>query len=69
MNASERRALMILADCSTGATGPALQSRGVSEATLTALVSRGLVVSHLRTFANPPGLRVMHYWSRPGTTQ
>jgi hypothetical protein len=62
MTAAERKALHLLADCSSGATGPALEARGVSAATLDRLVARGLVVSRLRTFANPPGLEVMHYW-------
>jgi hypothetical protein len=62
MTAAERKALMLLADCSSGATGPALEARGVSEATLDRLVANGLVISHLRRFANPPGLTVMHYW-------
>jgi hypothetical protein len=62
LTAAERKALALLATCSTGATGPALEARGVTQATLDGLVARGLVISHLRTFANPPGLKVMHYW-------
>jgi hypothetical protein len=63
MTAAERKALYLLADCSSGATGPALEARGVTEATLDGLVTQGLVFARLRHFANPPGLTVMHYWS------
>jgi hypothetical protein len=69
VNAAERKALALLADCSSGATGPALEARGVTTATLDRLVTQGLVISHLRTFANPKGLTVMHYWLKPTTRQ
>jgi hypothetical protein len=65
MNAADRKALALLADCSSGATGPALEARGVSEATLDRLIAQGLVMSRLRHFANPRGLTVMHYWLIP----
>jgi hypothetical protein len=65
MTAAERKALMLLADCSEGATGPALESLGVASATLDRLVTRGLIMAHRRHFANPPGLSVMHYWRLP----
>jgi hypothetical protein len=58
---TENEALALLADCESGATGPALAARGVAEATLDRLVARGLVTARLRTFANPPGLTVTHY--------
>jgi hypothetical protein len=64
MNTAEREALALLADCGSGATGPALAARGVTSVTLDRLVARGLVASRLRTFANPPGLTVTHYWLR-----
>jgi hypothetical protein len=60
----ECAALALLADCGSGATGPALAARGVASATLDRLVARGLVTARLRTFANPPGLTVTHYWLR-----
>jgi hypothetical protein len=61
MNTLEREAVALLADCESGATGPALEARGVASATLDRLVARGLVTARLRTFANPPGLTVTHY--------
>jgi hypothetical protein len=62
MTPAERQALALLADCGSGATGPALAARGVAQVTLDRLVARGLVTARLRTFANPPGLTVTHYW-------
>jgi hypothetical protein len=62
LTAAERKAIALLETCTSGATGPALEARGVTQATLASLVALGLVISHLRTFANPPGLQVMHYW-------
>jgi hypothetical protein len=61
MTTAENEALALLADCSSGATGPALAARGVTQVTLDRLVARGLVTARLRTFANPPGLTVTHY--------
>ena len=62
MNAVERRALTILANCPTGATLDALVRNRVKQATLYQLVERGLVDARQRRFANPPGLVVIHYW-------
>jgi hypothetical protein len=62
LTAAQRKALAMLADSSEGATGPALESIGVAQATLDVLVARGLVRAHKRTYANPRGLVVMHYW-------
>jgi hypothetical protein len=64
LTTTERAALELLATCGSGATGPALAARGVTQATLDRLIARGLVTSRLRTFANPPGLTVTHYWLR-----
>jgi hypothetical protein len=55
----------LLADCSSGATGPALEARGVTTVTLDRLIAQGLVFARLRHFANPRGLTVMHYWLVP----
>ena len=43
---------------------PALQARGVTQATLDRLVERGLIEASKRSFANPPGLVVWHYYAK-----
>jgi hypothetical protein len=68
MTAAEHAALVLLADCGSGATGPALAARGVTSVTLDRLIARGLVTARLRTFANPPGLTVTHYWLKDRTS-
>jgi hypothetical protein len=62
MTAAERKALKLLTGCPTGATWPALESRGITQAALDGLVERGLITGHLQRFSNPPGLTVVRYW-------
>lgn len=58
---NEQKCLGILADCTIGATYDALRARGITDATLDALVADGRLATRVSVMANPKGLEVRWY--------